>query len=186
MNNTHDHKDQVDIQASLQGNEEAFARLVRRYEFQIAARMKRFTRDKHELEELVQDVFVEAYLNLGTFKGRAPFLHWLRKIATRTGYRYWKGRDRERRMRAALVEHAPLVAANPEDQTPSEAAEALYQIMELLSPRDRLVLSLYYFEESSTKEIAELTGWTRTLVKVRMHRARKKLKTLLEEASYEE
>lgn len=186
MKATVDHKDQLDIQASLQGNEEAYARLVRRYEARVAAQMRHFTRERHEREELVQDVFVEAYLSLSAFKGRAPFLHWLRKIATRTGYRHWKRRDRERQMRAALIEHDPPVPANPEDQTPSEAAESLHRLLELLSPRDRLVLSLYYFEECNTKEIAKLTGWTRTLVKVRMYRARKKLKTFLEEASYEE
>ena len=181
-----DHKDRIDIQTSLQGDEEAYARLVRRYEARVAAQMRRFTRERQELEELVQDVFVEAYLSLGAFEGRAPFLHWLRKIDTRTGYRYWKRRDRERRMRTALIEHAPPVPADPESQTPSEAAEALHRLLELLCPRDRLVLSVYYFEECNTKEIAELTGWTRTLVKVRMYRARKKLKTFLEEASYEE
>ena len=58
--------------------------------------MWRFTRNRGEWEELVQDVFVEAYFSLKSFRGRAPLLHWLKKVATRVGYRYWKRRKHQR------------------------------------------------------------------------------------------
>jgi DNA-directed RNA polymerase specialized sigma24 family protein len=48
------------------------------------------------LDQLVQDVFVEAYMSLKGFRGRAPFLHWLRRVATRVGFRYWKSRTRKK------------------------------------------------------------------------------------------
>jgi len=174
--------DQGDIAASLNGDGEAYARVVRHYQDQVAAQMWRFTRDPAVLEELVQDVFVEAYLSLRGFRGRAPFLHWLRRVATRVGYRYWKSQVRKRDREEVLRETSLNLATAPEDPTPSEAAEALYGLLARLPPPDRLVLTLFYFAECDTNEIASRTGWNRTLVKVRLHRARKKLKALLNKA----
>ena len=174
--------DPGDIAASLNGDGEAYARVVQHYQDQVAAQMWRFTRDPAVLEELVQDVFVEAYLSLKGFRGRAPFLHWLRRVATRVGYRYWKSQVRKRDREEVLRETSLNLATAPEDPTPSEAAEALYGLLARLPPPDRLVLTLFYFAECDTNEIASRTGWNRTLVKVRLHRARKKLKALLNEA----
>ena len=173
--------DQGDIAASLNGDGEAYARLVQHYQDQVAAQMWRFTRDTTVLEELVQEVFVEAYLGLKGFRGRAPFLHWLRRVATRVGYRYWKSQVRKRDREEALTETRLKLATDPADLSPFEAAEALYGLFAKLPSQDRLVLTLFYFEECDTNEIAVRTGWNRTLVKVRLHRARKKLKTLLTE-----
>jgi DNA-directed RNA polymerase specialized sigma24 family protein len=82
--------DWLDVKASVQGDEDAYERLVRRYEKQITGLLWRFTRDPVQCEELVQQVFVEAYFSLKTYRGDAPLLHWLRRIATRTGYRFWR------------------------------------------------------------------------------------------------
>ncbi len=174
-------EDRRDIAASLLGRDDAFARLVRRYQPEIARQMLRFTRDRVLLEELVQEVFVQAYLGLRGFKGEAPFLHWLRRIATRVGYRHWRNVARERAFAGAL--HGQMQPP-PEAETasPSEAAQYLFRLLEQLPPRDRLVLTLQYFEECGTQEIAERTGWSRTLVKVCAFRARNRLKRLLVEA----
>ena len=175
--------DHLDIAATLKGDGEAYRRLVRRYQDRVAAQMWRFTRNRAVLEELVEDVFVEAYLNLKGFHGRAPFLHWLRRVATRVGYRYWKLQARKRDREEALTETVVNLAAAAEDFAPFEAAEALHRLFAKLPPPDRLVLSLFYLEECDTNEIAGRTGWNRTLVKVRLHRARNKMKALLEEAT---
>jgi len=175
--------DQQDIAASLNGDGEAYGRLVGRYQGQVAAQMWRFTRDPAVLDELVQDVFVEAYLSLKGFRGRAPFLHWLRRVATRVGYRYWKHKVRRRDREEALSETHLILATVSEDLTPHEAGEALYGLLAKLPPTDRLVLTFFYFEGCDTREIASRTGWNRALVKVRLHRAREKLKTLLKEVS---
>lgn len=172
----------ADIAASLSGDEDAYARLVKRYENVIARQMWRYTRDKSTLLELVEEVFVEAYLGLPGFKGRSPFLHWLRKIAARVGYRHWKKASRERGRRAELSEQVVAQYSLANEQNPSETAAYLYKLLEKLAPADRMVLTLYYFEGLDTSEIAEQMGWTRTLVKVRAFRARQKLKVLLEKA----
>ena len=174
--------DQRDIAASLNGDGEAYARLVQHYQDQVFAQMWRFTRDTAVLEELVQEVFVEAYLSLKGFRGRAPFLHWLRRVATRVGYRHWKSQVRKRDREEALTETRLKLATAPADLSPFEAAEALYGMFAKLPSQDRLVLTLFYFEQCDANEISGRTGWNRTLVKVRLHRARKKLKALLNEA----
>lgn len=178
-------EDRRDIAESLIGDEAAYARLVSRYEADIAKQMWRFSRDARVVEELAQEAFVEAYLSLSKFKGRAPFLHWLRTIATRVGYKYWRRKARDKERQEALITQADLAPPKLEAATPSEAGEYLHRILAQLPPDDRLVLTLHYFEGCNTREIAERMGWSRSLVKVRAHRARKKLKTMLEEAGYD-
>ncbi len=175
-----DQADQRDVAASLRGDGQAYERLVRRHQQQIASRMWRFTRDRAELAELVHDVFVEAYLALGGYKGRAPFAHWLNRIATRVGYRFWKRRDRRARQTVPLGEWDPPANPSGDPLAAEQARELLHGMMDRLPPRDRLVLTLMYLEEMPVAQVAEQTGWSKTMVKVQAHRARKKLRALLD------
>ena len=177
--------DRLDIDASLRGDEAAYARIVRRYEADVARQMAHYARDRGDLRELVQEVFVEAYRSLPGYRPQAPLLHWLRRIASRAGYRYWTARRRERE-RAVPLEpwHERLMATPPETQSPSEAAECLFALLEQLPAKDRMVLTLMYFEECDVRQIAGRMGWTQTLVKVRAFRARKRLRALLEASGH--
>ncbi len=177
-------EDRGDLAASLAGDGEAFGRIVRRYQGRIAAQMRRFSRDPEELEELVQDVFVEAFRSLPSYRQRAPLLHWLRRIATRVGYRFWKRQAKERRQRDPRPEWILGQTAAADAQEPSEAAELLHRLLGRLPPADRLVLTLLYFEQCSVREIAERTGWNRPLVKVRAFRARRKLRGLFAQIGF--
>jgi len=175
-----------DINSCLDGDGTAYARLVERNQSMVAARMWRFTRDRAAHQELVQEVFVEAYLSLSKYRAKAPFQHWLSRIATIVGYRFWKYRSRERSRSSIPIEELDhLVAAEPETMDPSVAADVLYSLLEQFPPRDRLVLVLRYVEDRSVEETAELTGWTGTMVKVQSWRARKKLRKLLQYAGVE-
>jgi len=178
-----DQNDQADIQASLNGDEQAFARLVRRYEQQVADLMWRFTRDRQQLAELVQDAFVEVYFSLPRYRGDAPLLRWIRRIATRVGYRFWKARSRQRNVVSIQDYDQPITAGDVETADPSEAAELLERLLGRLKPAERMVLTLEYLEGLSIDDIAERMGWTRAMVKMRAYRARNKLKKI---ASQEE
>ena len=181
-----DQVDVMDIQESLNGSGDAYARLIERHQNNMAARMWRFTRDQSEHQELVQEVFVQAYISLASYRGDAPFAHWLTRIATNVGYKYWKKRSLERSRRMVPVEDLDkILSVEPEDLSPTEAAETLHRLLEQLPPRDRLVLMLRYIEERSIEETAQLTGWTQSMVKVQAWRGRKKLKKLVEQAGLE-
>ncbi len=183
---TADLLDQRDVPAAMAGDGEAYSRLVARHQPALAAYLWRFTRDRRECEELVEETFVEAYLSLRSYRGRSPWSHWLRKIATRVGYRFWKARAKQRTVAGMSTEAWQRVAqAAPRELDTAEAAEAVHAMLARLAPRDRLVLSLLYLEQCSVAEAAGLCGWTQTMVKVQAHRAKKRLRKLLAEEEAE-
>jgi len=173
-----DNPDWDDIQASLASDDAAFARLVERYQSPVARLMWRFSRDPGRCEELTQDVFVEAYQSLRTYRGDAPFLHWLRRIGTRVGYRFWRRRARD--ARRVPLEDIEGIAEQTDAVDPAVAGEVLDALLAQLRPDDRLVLTLEYLEQCTMKEIAERTGWTEDAAKMRAHRARTKLRDIAE------
>jgi RNA polymerase sigma-70 factor (ECF subfamily) len=177
--NQQNQQDQRDIDAVLSGDGEAYARIVARHQEMIAGRMWRFTRDKRQLEELVADVFVEAYTSLANYRGEGEFSHWLSVIATRVGYRFWKRRDRLR-IETPLENWDGPVPPSDDPLEAAEAGETLHALLDKLPARDRLVLTLMYWEGKSVTQVSAETGWSESMVKVQAHRARKKLKRRLE------
>ncbi len=177
------HDDLADARASLDGDGDAFARLVARHQQAVARQIARFTRDRAAQEQLVQDTFVEAWQSLAGWSGRAPFGAWLRTLATRVGYRSWKEQARRRAVQDSddprLAASLAAAARAPHAVEPREAAELLHALLARLSPRDRLVLTLLYWEGCTVEEAARQTGWSRTMVKVQAFRARRRLEKLL-------
>lgn len=173
-----DEQDLVDVAAVLKGDEDAYAAIVERHGAAVQKQMRNFTRDAGMAEELAQDVFVEAYLGLAKFRGDAPFRHWLARIATLTGYNFWKRRDREKN-KVPLHDNMEMVreeGSAPGD--PDEAARLLFDLLALLPADDRLAMTLMYLEDVNQDEIAKRMGWTRVMVAVRLYRAKQKLKKL--------
>ena len=169
-----------DVRLSRQGDPDAYKRLIERHQQEIGKIMWRFSRNRTVHEELVQDVFVEAYISLATYKQRAPFTHWLRRIATRVGYRYWKQKAREKKFeRFSFEEWDRLTIEAPEEIDSSRAGELLHNLLGQLPPRDRLILTLRYLEGCDVVETAHRTGWTKSMVKVQTFRAKRKLQKLL-------
>jgi RNA polymerase sigma-70 factor (ECF subfamily) len=178
--------DLEDIRQSRNGDSEAYRRLIERYQRQIGQILWRFSRDRLIHEELVQDVFVEAYLSLDRYHGKAPFVHWLSRIATRVGYGYWKQMARQKkRENFSLTEWDQLPDDSVERVDPNLAAELMYKLLGKLPPRDRLVLTLRYLEECDVAETAQRTGWTKSMVKVQTWRARNKLRNLFKQTGRE-
>ena len=165
--------DAADVQGSLDGNEDAFRHLVERYQQPVGNFLWKFTRNSTDWDELLQTVFVEAYVSLRTFRGDGPFLGWLRGIATHVVYRHWAERKRQVELTAArAIDLAVKGSATPQPPL------GLFELLQFLPPRDRLILTLIYVDEQSVAEAAQVTGWSESLVKVQSHRARQKLKVL--------
>lgn len=181
--NASEHVDASLISSACGGDGNAFRKIVETYQATIGAQMRRFSRDPAAIDTLVHDVFVEAFMSLSSYKAKSPFEHWLRKIAVRVGYRYWQTAARDKNRLEKLREEAATFPSTTEPlQDASDAHEQLHVMLSQLAPRDRLVLTLLYWDGHSVAEAAKLAGWTQSLVKVQAHRARKRLKKLLEEA----
>jgi RNA polymerase sigma-70 factor, ECF subfamily len=142
------------------------------------------------IEEVLQEVFVQAFKSLDKYKAQAPFKHWLSVIAVRCCHNFWRENYRRPEAHFSLIsdEHErwleDLLAGQSEEdfkmQTQkSEAKEFLNWILEHLTPDDRMALSLVHLENYSVKEAAALLNWSESKVKVRMHRARLEMRTLL-------
>jgi RNA polymerase sigma-70 factor (ECF subfamily) len=207
------------VRASLAGDEQAFAVLVRRYQARVFRLAGRFFRQPQDVEEVAQETFLRAWMKLGTYGARAPFEHWLTRLCLRCAF------DRLRRPGDGRLRQAPSAAApgRVAAPLPGTAADAtgttgrarvrrlglaaaaepgrglsLEEVVEApavdptarleverllarLQPADRFLLVLLEAEGWSVAEIAERLGWSRVNVKVRAHRARQRLRRVLEE-----
>jgi RNA polymerase sigma-70 factor (ECF subfamily) len=95
------------------------------------------------------------------------------------GYRFWKEQAKTKTT-VPLEDFDAIESEDADTIDPSVAAEVLHSLLARLPRADRLVLTLMYFEQCSTRDIAEQMGWSRAVVKMRAFRARRKLKTIAE------
>jgi len=174
------------ISAVLNGDSASFEPLVTKYQGRVFATARRYARRESEVEDIVQEVFIKAFQKLAGFRGEAPFEHWLMRLAVRTCYDFLRGHQRNREtVFTELTEPETdwLAKFVVEPDGASEHAEAarllIDKILSRLSPPARLVITLLEIEERTVKEIAELTGWSVPLVKVRAFRARAEMRQIL-------
>ncbi|MDR1613831.1 MAG: sigma-70 family RNA polymerase sigma factor [Planctomycetota bacterium] len=172
-----DEQDLEDITRVLAGETDAFARLLERHGEAMARQMRNFSRDPAVIDELTHDVFVEAYLSLANYRKDAPFRHWLARIATITGYRYWKSRERRERQ-FAFDEERDQPLEKPGPGNPDAAGELLFAMFGELPDSDRLILTLMYIDKIDQKEIARRLDCSKTAAAVRIYRAKQRLKKL--------
>ena len=168
------------IQSTLAGDDEAFAELVRRHKRKVFGIAARFARNDHELDDICQEIFVKAYQKLTSFRGEAPFEHWVSRIAVHACYDFLRKTRRDREN----VSLDGIEIGAPDNVSARDANEVLQWAMAQLSVDERLVITLLELEEKSVRDTAVLTGWSESNVKVRAFRARQALKKILE-ASHE-
>lgn len=174
------------IEAVLKGSPESFEPLIKKYSPRIFATARRYARREDEVEDIVQEVWTKAYQKLESFRGEAPFDHWLMRLAVRTCYDFLRHHQRNRETNFSELsepEHDWLdrFVAQPQDAREDVAAarQLVDRILSALSPPARLIITLLELEDRSVKEIAELTGWSVSLVKVRAFRARAEMRKCL-------
>ena len=174
------------IAAVLKGDTASFEPLVTKYSPRVFATARRYARRESEIEDIVQEVWTKVFQKLNGFRGEAPFEHWLMRLAVRTCYDFLRGHQRNREtafseLSAPESDWLDRFVANPGDasESASAARELVGKILEQLSPPARLVITLLEIEERSVKEIAQLTGWSVPLVKVRAFRARAEMRKCL-------
>jgi RNA polymerase sigma-70 factor (ECF subfamily) len=176
----------------LGGKTESFEPLVQKYSPRIFGTARRYARRESEVQDIVQEIWSKAFQKLSSFRGDAPFEHWLMRLAVHTCYDFLRGHRRNREVSFSEISDQETdwlerFAAAPESASEnSDAARQLIaRILEQLSPPARMVITLLEIEERSVKEIAELTGWSVPLVKVRAFRARAEMKKILAKMAQE-
>jgi len=174
------------ISAVLGGDRASFEPLVAKYSPRVFATARRYARRESEIEDIAQEVWLKAFDKLKSFRGEAPFEHWLMRLAVRTCYDFLRGHQRNRESSFSEISEPEedwldrFVADPGSAAEDADAAKALVnRVLERLSPEARLVIQLLEIEDRSVKEIADLTGWSVPLVKVRAFRARAEMRKIL-------
>ena len=175
------------IAATLKGDQSSYEALIGKYQPRIFATVRRYARRPDEVEDIVQEIFTKAWQKLGSYRAEAPFEHWLMRLAVRTCYDFLRAhqRNREANLSDIGVEELDWLekwdgGAFESTEQASAARELVQSALEQLSPSARLIITLLEIEERSVKEIAQLTGWSVPLVKVRAFRARAEMRKVLE------
>jgi len=174
------------IAAVLKGDTPSFEPLVARYSPRLFATARRYARRESEVEDIVQEIWAKAFQKLNSFRGDAPFEHWLMRMAVHTCYDFLRAHQRNREATFTELgepERDWLGQFVTDPDHASEHADAARQlvarILEELAPASRLVITLLEIEDRTVKEISQLTGWSVPLVKVRAFRARAEMKKCL-------
>ena len=174
------------IAAVLKGDAASFEPLVAKHSPRVFSTVRRYARRESEVEDIVQEIWLKAFQKLSSFRAEAPFEHWLMRLAVRTCYDFLRGHQRNRETTFSELSEPETdwlerFGVQPESASEnSDAARLLVQrVLEQLSPPARLVITLLEIEDRSVKEIAELTGWSVPLVKVRAFRARAEMRKIL-------
>jgi len=180
------------IAAVLKGDVASFEPLVVKYSPRVFATARRYARRESEVEDIVQEVWSKAFQKLSSFRGEAPFEHWLMRMAVRTCYDFLREHQRNRETSFTELSEPESdwldrYVAAPESASDETAAarELIERVLAMLSPQARLVITLLEIEDRPVKEIAGLTGWSVPLVKVRAFRARAEMRKILAKIAHE-
>ena len=168
------------------GSQKAFDELMKRYERKIFGYLLRSVRNYEDAEELTLEVFFKAYRALNTWKPKAKFSTWLYTIASNLSIDYHRSKSRqpvymyedEESIEKRLVAHD--ISSNPEKNLEDkERGRLIREAVDELSSKQKAVFMLSRYEGLQIKEVANTLGMAEGTVKIHLHRAIKKLQTLL-------
>ncbi|WP_298515955.1 sigma-70 family RNA polymerase sigma factor [uncultured Kordia sp.] len=170
--------DQDYIHQIRSGNVNAYSALVTKYKNMVFTLALRMVGNREDAEEVSQDTFVKAYKSLGSFKGTSKFSTWLYRIVYNTSLDYIK-----KNKRVVLSEHIDEINESDIGSMQNaltyieakEKKETIEKALLQLPEEERVLLTLFYFEELSLKEISEIVKISYDNVKIKLHRSRKKL-----------
>jgi RNA polymerase sigma factor (sigma-70 family) len=171
-------EDQFYINKIKEGNTDLYAVLVDRYKNMAYTIAMKVLGNKDDSQDVAQESFIKAFQQLHTFKGNSKFSTWLYTIVYRTAISKWK----ENRLETQSIDesiherftHEQTFQPYNQLQIKDEQ-EFVNQAIQRLPRTEALLVTLFYINESSIKEIREITGLSLPNVKIKLFRARKKL-----------
>ena len=178
------------ISQVLGGDTQAYAVLVNRYQNYVFTLALRFTKNREDAEEVAQDIFIKAYRALKDFKGNSKFSTWLYTIVNNTCITFLRKKkletyslDKEGVFEVADSQDSGL-RANLVEQKSRTAM--VTNAIDMLNPDDAEIITLFYKSEQSLEEISQILGIETNAAKVRLHRARTRLKEKIQQHFSEE
>ena len=178
------------ISKVLSGDQQAYAGLVNRYQNYVFTLALRFTKNREDAEEVSQDIFIKAYRALADFKGTSKFSTWLYTIVNNTCITFL----RKKRLQTHSLDNEGVfeVADSQDSGLRANLVEQKSKVamvnnaIRLLNPDDAEIITLFYKSEQSLEEIAQILGLETNTAKVRLHRARTRLKEKMQQHFSEE
>ena len=172
------------IEQTLAGNQGAYADLIKRHQHFVFTLAMRFSKNREDAEEIAQDCFIKAYRSLSSFQRQSKFSTWLYRIVYTTAMTFL----RKKRVDTDSIddENTYIQLENQSSGFDSNLAEKksrsfyLNRAIEQLLPDDAAIIALFYMGEQSLEEIGQAMGIEANTVKVKLFRARQRLKEKLE------
>jgi RNA polymerase sigma-70 factor (ECF subfamily) len=168
----------------LQGDQQAYGSLVSRYQNYVFTLALRFTKNREDAEEVSQDIFIKAYRALADFRGASKFSTWLYTIVNTTCITFLRKKrleihslDNEKVFEVADSQDSGMRANLVEQKS---RVSMVNNAIKMLSTDDAEVITLFYKGEQTLEEIAQILGIEANTAKVRLHRARTRLKEKME------
>ena len=178
------------ISRVLQGEQNAYAELVNRYQHYVFTLTLRMIKSREDAEEVAQDVFIKAFRYLSDFRGESKFSTWLYTIVNTTCITFLRKKkldihslDNEKVFELADSQDSGFRANMVEQKS---RVNMVNEAIALLSPDDGEIITLFYKAEQNLQEISKILGMETNTVKVRLHRARTRLKEKMEKHFSEE
>jgi len=174
----------------LSGDHQAYAVLVNRYQNYVFTLSLRFTKNREDAEEVSQDIFVKAYKALADFRGSSKFSTWLYTIVNNTCITFL----RKKKLQTHSLDNESIfeTADNLDSGLRANMVEQKSRLtmvskaIAMLGPDDAEIITLFYKAEQTLEEIAQILGLEANTAKVRLHRARTRLKEKMERHFAEE
>lgn len=173
------------IDQSLAGNQAAYAALVKRHQRFVFTLALRFAKGREDAEEIAQDCFIKAYRSLSSFQRQSKFSTWLYTIVYTTAMTFLN----KKRVKTTSIDDSEDTYTQLENHTSGmennmaeKKSRSFYvnQAIAQLLPDDAMIITLFYKGEQSLEEIAGTMGMEANTVKVKLFRARQRLKEKLE------
>jgi len=172
------------VERAVAGDHSAFAVLVNRYVDDVTRVVSEISGRVADVEDVVQECFIRAYRALRSYRGDAQFRTWLLRIAhnlaitrSRSRVRYRESVTSDEDAVAAFED--PSAPASDESVTQSEERARMIAMVDLLPEHYRVALVLFYYDDMTYEEIAQVVGRPLNTVKAHLHRARLKLRTMI-------
>ncbi len=164
-----------------QGDTRAYSILVDKYQNILFSLALRILKNREEAEEMTQEAFIRAYRSLESFRGNSRFSTWLYSIAYNSCLSQVRKNKLSRGMKAGLEPGVEFWGEQENREDEEQRSRCLEAALKKLPEEDYLLVILHYYDSQRIDEISRITGLGESNVKVRLHRARKKLETMINE-----